>query len=192
MLKYIEQLGIEDCMLSPQPSKAACMKIVKEKLSQIDIHNWENEIASNGRDENNGNKLRTYITYKNTFCTEYYVKLNMRRDHRRILARFRSCNLPLTIETGRFTKPKTPLNQRVCKFCKTLAIEDETHFLISCEFYSDIRYDLLKHASDTNTNFPDMTDSDKLIFLMKTDMLQYKLASTLLQLNRRRRSTVIH
>ena len=81
MLKYIEQLGIEDCMLSPQPSKAACMKIVKEKLSQIDIHNWENEIASNGRDENNGNKLRTYRTYKNTFCTEYYVKLNMRRDH---------------------------------------------------------------------------------------------------------------
>ena len=45
-------------MLSPQPGKAACMKIVKEKLSQIDIHNWENEIASNGRDENNGNKLK--------------------------------------------------------------------------------------------------------------------------------------
>ena len=57
------------------------------------------------------------------------------------------------------------LNQRVCKFCKTLAIEDETHFLISCEFYSDIRYDLLKHASDTNTNFPAMTNTNKFISL---------------------------
>ena len=163
MLKCIEQLDIQNCMLSPLPSKAACMKKVKEKLLQIDSQNWENEIASYGRDENNGNKLRTYTcrTYKNTFCTEYYVKLNMKRDHRRILAQFRSCNLPLAIETGRFTKPKTPLNQHVCKFCKTLAIEDETHFLISCEFYSDKRYDLLKHASDMNTNFPVMTNSEK-------------------------------
>ena len=128
---------------------------------------------------------------KKTFCTEYYVKRNMRRDHRRILARFRSFNLSLAIETGRFTKPKTPLSQRIYKFCKTLAIEDETRFLISCEFYKDIRYDLLKHASDMNTDFPVMTDSEKLIFLMKTDMLQFKLASTLQQLNRRRRSTVI-
>ena len=101
----------------------------------------------------------------------------MRRDHRRILARFRSYNLPLAIETSRLTKPKTPLNQRVCKFCKTLAIEDETHFLNICEFYSDIRYDLLKHASDTNTNFPVMADSDKLIFLTKPDMLQYKVTT---------------
>ena len=191
MLNLIEQLGIEDCMLSPQPSKAACMKISKEKLIRIDTQNWENEIACNGRDENNGNKLRTYRTYKSTLSTEYYVKLNMRRDHRRILARFRSCNLPLEIEKGRYTKPKTPLNQRLCKFCNASTIEDETHFLISCNFYTDIRYDLFKNAVEMKSNFSAMADSEKLIFLMKTDMLQYKLASTLVQMNRRRRSTAL-
>ena len=103
----------------------------------------------------------------------------MRRGHRRILARFRSCSLPLAIETGRFTRPKTPLNQRLCRFCKTSAIEDETHFLIACDFYNDIRYNLFKNAVDMNTNFLGMPDSDKLAFLMKTDMLQYKIASTL-------------
>ena len=191
MLNLIEQLGIEDCMLSPQPSKAACMKISKEKLIRIDTQHWENEIACNGRDENNGNKLRTYRTYKSTLSTEYYVKLNMRRDHRRILARFRSCNLPLEIEKGRYTKPKTPLNQRLCKFCNASTIEDETHFLISCNFYTDIRYDLFKNAVEMKPNFSAMADSEKLIFLMKTDMLQYKLASTLVQMNRRRRSTAL-
>ena len=109
----------------------------------------------------------------------------MRRDYRRILVRFGSCNLPLAIETGRFIKPKTPLNQRLCRFFKTSAIEDETHFLTACDFCSDIRCDLFKNAVDVTTNFLDMSDSDKLAFLMKTNMLQYKIASTLQQMNRR-------
>ena len=116
----------------------------------------------------------------------------MRRDHRRILARFRSCNLPLAIELGRFTKPNTPLNERLCGFFETSVIEDETHLLISCSFYSDLRHNLFQNASDVNTNFKSKSDSEKLIFLMKTDILQTKIASTLLQMNKRRRSTVIH
>ena len=116
----------------------------------------------------------------------------MRRDHRRILAQFRSCNLPLAIETGRFTKPKRSLNERLCGFFEASVIEDETHLLISCSFYSDLRHELFQNASDVNTNFESMSDSEKLIFLMKTDILQTKISSTLLQMNRRRRSTVIH
>ena len=30
----------------------------------------------------------------------------MKRDHRQIFVRFMSCDLPLAIETGRFTKPQ--------------------------------------------------------------------------------------
>ena len=49
--------------------------------------------------------------------TEHYVKLNMSRDQRRILAKLRSCILPLEIEKGRYTRPKIPINERICKFC---------------------------------------------------------------------------
>ena len=59
----------------------------------------------NDSDESNGNKLRTYRTYKTSLNTKYHVKLNI---YKSVLpthfVRFkRSCNLPLTIETGRFT-----------------------------------------------------------------------------------------
>ena len=131
MLKHIEDLELQNYMLTQSPNKSACLKAAREKMTQLDILNWEKALANNGTDANNGNKLRTYRTYKNKLNTEHYIKLNMRQDHRRILARFRSCNLPLAIETGRFFKPKTPLNQRLCRFCKTSVIEDETHFLIS-------------------------------------------------------------
>ena len=33
-------------------------------------------------------------------------------------------------------------------FCRPSAIEDETHYLISRDFYSDLRYDLFKNAAD--------------------------------------------
>ena len=43
-----------------------------------------------------------------------YVKCNMDRGHRRVLTKFRSCNLPLAIVTGRYD-PKTPISERICK-----------------------------------------------------------------------------
>ena len=38
----------------------------------------------------------------------------------------------LAIETGRHTRPKVPVNQRVCQMFNTGAIEDEIHFVTMC------------------------------------------------------------
>ena len=46
-------------------------------------------------------------------------------------------------------------------------------------------------ATDTHKDFVTMTASEKLILLMKTDALQLKTASTILQMNRRRRSIIM-
>ena len=121
MLKFIESLGIREPMSVPNPSKYVCLKLAREKLIAIEKQSWQNQLASDGNSEN-GNKLRTYRTYKNRSETESYVTMNLRRDHRRILAKFRGCNLSLAVETGRYTKPKTPHNERICKFCDSVAI----------------------------------------------------------------------
>ena len=39
--------------------------------------------------------------------------------------------LPLQVELGRFTFPKTPYKQRLCKMCGE-APENQTHFLLMC------------------------------------------------------------
>ena len=174
-------------MLAQNPSKAICLKLARDKLTELDYDRWKSQLLQNGINVDNGNKLRTYRTYKNNFSTETYVKSNMRRDHRRILARFRSCNLPLAVETGRYTKPKTPIDERLCKYCDESSIEDETHFLIECELYSDIRYDLFQIATAENRNFPSFSTDEKLVYLMQSDSLLYKLASSLLKMSRRRR-----
>ena len=106
-------IGICDSLNVNKPSKSICLKQAKQKLQDQDKVKWLMSLNSNGTSVN-GNKLRTYREYKTDFKPEYYVKCSMSRDQRRILSKFRSCNLPLAIETGRYTRPKTPVNDRVC------------------------------------------------------------------------------
>ena len=38
------------------------------------------------------------------------------------------------METGCYSKPKTPSNERLCR----VSVEDETYFLIDCQSYTDL------------------------------------------------------
>ena len=127
-------------------------------------------------------KLRTYGLYKSNLIAKDYVKIKMERSHRRIIAKFRSGSLPLQIETGRYKKPKVPLNYHICNLCNDNVIEDEIHFLLCCAFYSDIRRTLLAKAQLCHRDFQDMSSNDKFIFIMNFVNMQYILASTLLQM----------
>jgi hypothetical protein len=44
------------------------------------------------------------------------------------------------------TRPKIPLNERKCIFCNKNSVEDEIHFLLDCDFYSDLRYALTENV----------------------------------------------
>ena len=112
---------------------------------------------------NKSDKLRTYKTYKCNLEREWYCTLPLSRDHRRVLFRLRSCSLPLEIETGRYTKPKTPLTDRLCKYCHSSAIEDETHFLLDCDLYTDIRSTLFEKALCLDENFYNLETSHVLL-----------------------------
>ena len=185
MLNFIDTHNLGDLMLTESPNKASCVTAARDILNEIDSDKWYQKLMSEGNAEN-GNKLRTYRCYKYVLRTEYYVQFNMSRGHRRVLAKFRSCNLPLAIETGRYTRPKTPVHERVCKYCNSNSVEDETHFLVDCDFYSDLRYNLFQSAQIINETFKYYDSLDKLVFLMNCTDLQFQLANVLLKMNKRR------
>ena len=185
MQKFSETHNIEELMLTENPNKTVCISTVRDILTEKDNTKWYQKLMSNGNAEN-GNKLRTYRQYKSVFKTEHYVKCNMDRGHRRVLAKFRSCNLPLAIETGRYNRPKTPVSERLCNYCHMDSIEDETHFLVDCEFYSDLRFNLFQSAQNINDRFKYYESIDKLIWLMNCNDLQFQLAKVLFKMNKRR------
>jgi hypothetical protein len=45
----------------------------------------------------------------------------------------------ITSRADRWSRPKPPREQRICRHCSMQAVEDEQHFLFDCPFYNIIR-----------------------------------------------------
>ena len=162
------------------------MNLVKEKLTMIDSDKLKNDIF-NDRNLENGSKLRTYRKFKDNLGTSHYVRTVKFRDQRRVLSNFRCGALPLAIETGRYTKPPTQLHDRLCQFCDANEVESEIHFLIECNFYSDIRESFFDRVSLVNNTFKNLCSDEKFIFIISCDETQISLAKILTTMFKRRK-----
>jgi hypothetical protein len=84
-----------------------------------------------------------------------------------ILTRFRIS--ALEIETGCYTTPKTPLENRLCKQCNLSEIEDEEHFLINCPKYNLHRKELFRKLN--NSNFNELSNMNKFVWLLSNEYI---------------------
>jgi hypothetical protein len=110
-------------------------------------------------------KLRTYKLFKNTFSLERYLLLNNVMQ-RKEFTKLRISAHQLQIEMGRYTVPKkTPLENRICKYCNTNQIEDEKHFLMFCPLYLTERQNLYS-TLHSFTSFQSLNDNEQFTFLM--------------------------
>ena len=180
VLKLSNNLNVTNVINDQNLPMRVALDDVKLHLRNKDVEKWTQSL-------NESDKLRTYRTYKCNLEREWYCTLPLSRDHRRVLFRLRSCSLPLAVETGRYTKPKTPLTDRLCKFCESSSIENETHFLLDCELYTDIRSTLFERALCLNTNFDNLETEDKLRFIMQHKDLQFTLGNTVYKMFQRRK-----
>ena len=98
---------------------------------------WLSHINGNANPLN-PNKLRNYAKFKTSFRIENYV-LGCNLKCRRNFTKLRISSHRLAIKTGRYTRPKTPPEKRLCLLCSSKEIEDERHMLLSCSFYTKER-----------------------------------------------------
>ncbi len=87
--------------------------------------------------------LRTFKLFKEEYKFENYLATSRNLNYASSLFRFRISSHNLRIETGRYTRLKTPENERKCLYCLTQAIETESHFLLNCDLYTSEREELL-------------------------------------------------
>ena len=77
---------------------------------------------------------------------EPYLKLR-EYNIRKALSKLRMSSHPLAIERGPYTRPKTPIEERLCVLCGNGAIENEEHFISVCSFYNNERNMLQRNIS---------------------------------------------
>jgi hypothetical protein len=128
-------------------------------------------------DQVDHNKLRTYRTFKASFTREPYVDQVRNRNQRSFIARLRTGSHNLGIERGRWARPVTPLNNRVCVHClsdtpsPTTAtppqpaspglLDDEQHFLVQCNRFNYERNMVFQEMSSLVPNFMQLSEQNK-------------------------------
>ena len=84
--------------------------------------------------------LRTYQTIKKSFRPELYL---------------------------RYTRPKTPIQERLCKSCGVN--EDEAHFILSCQINQSLRAELIKNIESIYAEFNNMTENEGIYFIFNNE-----------------------
>jgi len=125
--KFISEIDASDVVTNVLISVKTATHIIQNKLTTLDHNQFVRDLNDDRRNIN-GNKLRTYRLYKTSVQTEHYVSCQLPRTTRRTMSLFRSGALPLAVETGRYSRPQIPLNERLCKFCNTNSGKRDSFF----------------------------------------------------------------
>jgi hypothetical protein len=154
----VVQTGAIGASGQPREEMVGLDRLVEEALVRVEKVLWEKElareVAKSGREEDGGNKLRTYATFKTHICREPYLSVITDSRKRALMFKLRSGVAPLRIETGRYEivkKPgsnkegrmRRPVNERICLCCGN-GVEDEFHFICDCPCYADQRAELVQ------------------------------------------------
>ena len=92
-------------------------------------------------------KLRTFIKFKQYGLLPAYLTKPLTFFQRKHIAKIRLGSLALRIESGRYTRPRLEIHERLCPVCTESKIEqglppeieNEPHFLFSCDKYDILR-----------------------------------------------------
>ena len=87
-----------------------------------------------------------------------YVTMNLSISARSKLAKMRTGTFPINIELGRYRN--IPIENRLCETCDQKHIENETHFLLNCDAYNNLRVKLYHELNidPTNMSEPEILD----------------------------------
>jgi len=117
-------------------------------------------------DSDSNPKLRTYKLFKHQFQFESFLSTPTNLNYALSLTKFRISSHNLAIETGRYTKPKTQIQDRLCIHCNHKEIETEQHFLLACPLYNEERILLMETLSLNIPQLDNLENDGKFILIM--------------------------
>ena len=137
-------------------------KNIKKITRQLFVQKWMSDLHNVSENPS----LRTYNLFKTDFSCEPYLSNINKTKHLIAFTRFRAGSHTLEIERGRYSNPRTPINERLCVKCRE--IEDEQHFLMRCSMYKQGRIELFDKTATLYSSFQQLSDQEQFIFLMSS------------------------
>jgi hypothetical protein len=146
-------------------TRTVCRMVYDKVLAEY-TNRWHRTLENDQQGRHGGNKLRTYRLLKANLKGEDYVYRYMNQQHRRVYAQFRIGTAPLKCETDRYVKGKyIEPKDRLCPLCNA-GTEDVIHALITCPSHANIRRNLFATVLEYNSDFINLNNVDKFVYLM--------------------------
>ena len=152
-----------DIQLSDNFDDVKFKTICKHRVQNVFASTWYSVICNQDKHP----LLRTYKLIKSAYQMEPYLFLVQDVRYRNSITKLRASSHALQIERGRYTRPKTPVENRLCPVCKT--VEDEEHFLLNCKINSNLRVDFTDKMGTREPMFNNLSDKEKFVFLLTND-----------------------
>ena len=135
-------------------------KVCKQTLVNSLISTWDAERQNLDKTP----KLRFYNKIKHTFGTENYL-IGVKNDKfRTALTKLRSSSHTLAIESGRHSRPKVNVHERLHHVCQ--CVEDEIHFMLDCRINSDERAHFFTKVTMAYPEFESLSNIEKCDFVL--------------------------
>ena len=150
-------------------SKERVSKLLGNKLNSVFDRFWIDQINAPKLDTAglDHNKLRFYKTLKGSFTIEPYISNIQNKSQRAWLTRYRvSAVSNLRMESGRYTRPVTPVTERFCCYCNSNCIDDEMHAILVCTTFTLKRNCLFGKLSSLIPNFLQLSQDQRLLAIL--------------------------
>jgi hypothetical protein len=150
-----------------RPFSLQCiLKSMKLKLKSEQAEYLKNECEQNP-------KLRTFLTFKEFNKIPSYVTKPLTFLQKKHLAKIRLGSLEIRIESGRFSRPRLEIYQRLCLVCRDSnvslglepCVETEFHFVFICSKYNTLRNSWLENLVKPE-NFVNLDEGSKLAIVL--------------------------
>ena len=134
-----KQLTGEDAILSKIMSMCSHLEFFKyyetlgDDLDLVNMSEMKEVINNSTKSHCTRYREISEVKYNDVIYGQY-----LREDKRVVLSKWRLSSHKLKVETGRYTTPLTPRQERVCSECPT-CIEDEYHVVYQCPLYNNVR-----------------------------------------------------
>ena len=136
------------------------------RLNQITRKEKESYLTHWRETTQNQSKMECYLALNREYRLAEYLSTVKDPKLRKALTRYRLSDHSLAIEKGRHRRTPLPREDRLCTHCTENVVETELHFLTTCPLYQDIRDTYFPQFTQTQSEFVNMTNDEKLPFLL--------------------------
>lgn len=142
----------------PDPNHTGLKQIIRKQKENYLTH-WKETTQ-------NQSKLECYLALNRDYTVAEYLSNVTDPKLRKSLTRYRLSEHSLAIEKGRHRQTWLPREDRLCIYCKQGEVETELHFLTTCPLYQDIRDIYFPQITNTQREFENRTNIEKLPYLL--------------------------